>query len=164
MCQPVDNRSVNWLTQAMADSAMVTLHELVSVMDTYADALLRRDHQLSFNEFEYLVVIAGHPGADLTDLAECLRVTKAAVSKRLPALEAAGLVRRGSDPHHARRVLVELTETGGQKLAAAGAQLEAELAAVFTPVGGDGLAIDPVRLNQELSALADRISNKELPR
>ncbi|MCE1173485.1 MAG: MarR family transcriptional regulator [Propionibacteriales bacterium] len=148
----------------MAESAMVTLHELVSVMDNYADALLRRDHQLSFNEFEYLVVIDQYPGADLTELARCLRVTKAAVSKRLPALQASGLVRRVSDPQHGRRVLVELTETGGRKLAAAGAQLEAELATVFAPASGAGPTIDPERLNVELSALTDRIREKELPR
>jgi DNA-binding MarR family transcriptional regulator len=146
----------------MADNAMVTLHELVSVMDTYADALLRRDHQLSFNEFEYLIVIADHPDADLTDLAECLRITKAAVSKRLPALEAAGLVRR-TEPQHGRRVLVELTESGAEKLAAAAAQLQAELAAVFVPVFGDGPAIDPERLNADLSVLCQRIREKELP-
>lgn len=142
---------------------MVTLHELVSVMDTYADALLRRDHQLSFNEFEYLVVIADHPGADLTDLAGCLRITKAAVSKRLPSLEAAGLVRR-TDSAPGRRVLVELTESGGRKLAAAAAQLQAELAAVFSPVSGNGPAIDPERLNADLSVLTQRIREKELPR
>ncbi len=142
---------------------MVTLHELVSVMDTYADALLRRDHQLSFNEFEYLVVIADHPDADLTDLAACLRITKAAVSKRLPSLEAAGLVRR-ADPQRGRRVLVELTESGGAKLAAAAAQLQAELATVFAPVSGDGRAIDPEQLNADLSLLYERIREKELPR
>lgn len=147
----------------MADNAMVTLHELVSVMDTYADALLRRDYGLSFNEFEYLIVIADHPDADLTDLAECLRITKAAVSKRLPALEAAGLVRR-TEPQHGRRVVVELTESGGAKLAAASAHLQAELATVFAPVSGDGPEIDPERLNTDLAVLCQRIREKELPR
>jgi DNA-binding MarR family transcriptional regulator len=143
---------------------MVTLHELVSAMDTYADALLRRDHGMSFNEFEYLLVVAEHDQADVTELADCLRLTKAAVSKRLPALEAAGLVRRSGDPLHRRRVLVSLTERGGQLVGAAAQHLEAELASVFGPLDSDGTELDPVALNADLHILFDRIKAKELPR
>ncbi|MBU3976387.1 MarR family transcriptional regulator [Propionicimonas sp.] len=148
----------------MADRFMVTLHELTSAMDTYADALLRRDHGLSFNEFEYLVVVAEHGGSDVTELARCLRLTKAAVSKRLPALEAAGLVRRSSDPHHRRRVLVNLTERGGQLLQVASAQLEAELDTVFRPADSQQAELDTDRLNTDLLTLCKRIEAKELPK
>lgn len=143
---------------------MVTLHELTSVMDTYADALLRRDHGLSFNEFEYLVVVAEHDGSDVTELAACLRLTKAAVSKRLPALEAAGLVRRRSDPNHKRRVLVGLTQRGGQLLQKASSQLEAELDTVFHPSNPQQVALDTDRLNTDLLTLFNRIQAKELPK
>jgi DNA-binding MarR family transcriptional regulator len=148
----------------MADRFMVTLHELTSAMDTYADVLLRRDHGLSFNEFEYLVVVAEHDRADVTELAGCLRVTKAAVSKRLPALEAAGLVCRIADPHHKRRVLVSLTEMGGRRLQAAGQQLEAELATVLGSSEPGGAELDLDRLNTDLLTLAERIKAKELPK
>jgi DNA-binding MarR family transcriptional regulator len=148
----------------MADRFMVTLHELTAAMDTYADALLRRDHGLSFNEFEYLVVVGEQPGADVTELASCLRLTKAAVSKRLPTLEAAGLVRRRSDPHHRRRVLVGLTAHGAQLLHAAGAQLEAELDTVFRPSDPEQGELDSDQLNTALLTLFHRIKAKELPR
>jgi len=141
---------------------MVTLHELVSTMDTYADALLRRDYAMSFNEFEYLVVVGQLDRPDITEVAACLRLTKAAVSKRLPALEAAGLVRRAADPTHGRRVLVALTPLGAERLKAAGARLEAELAGVFAPTDEAGHRVDPVRINTDLETLLSRIKDKEL--
>jgi DNA-binding MarR family transcriptional regulator len=147
----------------MADRFMVTLHELTAAMDTYADALLRRDHGMTFNEFEYLVVVGEHDRADITELAGCLRLTKAAVSKRLPALEAADLVRRTVDPSNRRRVLVSLTAGGGQRLQAAAEHLEAELDTVFHPADPLADELDTDRLNADLLTLFTRIKAKELP-
>lgn len=142
---------------------MLTLHELVAVMDGYADALLRRDYDLSFNEFEYLAVLVTNPGADVTSVAACLQVTKAAVSKRLPALETAGLVRRASDPSHGRRVLIHITELGAQRYQAAAERLATELAGVLG-AGADGHDVPAGRLTADLVTLCSRIKNKELPR
>lgn len=142
---------------------MLTLHELVAVMDGYADALLRRDYGLSFNEFEYLAALVNNPGADVTDVASCLRLTKAAVSKRLPALEAAGLVRRTSDPGHGRRVLTNVTELGAARYRAAAARLADELGGVLNdPVDGHEVQAD--RLTADLMAICSRIKKKELSR
>ncbi|WP_165375456.1 MarR family winged helix-turn-helix transcriptional regulator [Sanguibacter massiliensis] len=134
------------LTPAQTPSGrvVVALHRLVGAIDAASDALLRAraDYDLATVTFLSVLADAERPHAlgdpadgpaerwvpDLTTLAECLGVTRAAVSKRVPGLVAQGLVRTSADPHHARRVRLALTDEGAAVVATSTALLEEWLA------------------------------------
>src|SRR6478609_77107 len=93
----------------MAQNLTNTIYELVAVMSANADRLLRDHYNVSFNQFHFLAVVADIEPDDITAIAECLGVSRAAVSKRVPVLEAEGWVTTASDTDHGRRVVVSLT-------------------------------------------------------
>ena len=152
------------MTCCMADRITVTLHELVSLIDTYAEGVLQRDHGMTFGEFRYLATLAELDGPDVTELARCMGLTKAAVSKRLPHLEGAGWVRRRADPAHGRRVILELTPEGATVVDLAGVRKEISLSLVDGVAVGDyvivhvGYALnklDPEEAEQTLKLFAE---------
>lgn len=146
----------------MADRITVTLHELVSELDIYADARLREQHGVSFNLFELLATLAETAPVDITGLARCLRVTKAAVSKRVPALVADGWIT--AEGGEGRRIVLGLTPRGADLVRVAGGELEAEFAGMLgelrtgSRAAGDG--IDPDALNTHLARLTDIVVAK----
>ncbi|WP_051197042.1 MarR family winged helix-turn-helix transcriptional regulator [Jonesia quinghaiensis] len=102
----------------------VALHHLVTVIDEYADAWLRNRFNITFNQYHAIAVLFDEEPTDVTGLAHCLGVSKAAVSKRLPALAAAGYLSTAADPHHARRVVITLTDQGRRIVEEAAPQLD----------------------------------------
>ncbi|MCR6689175.1 MarR family winged helix-turn-helix transcriptional regulator [Cellulomonas sp.] len=118
----------------LGDRVTVTLHHLVDVLDEYADAVLVRDHGVSLNQYLFLAVLSDLDRPDITTLARCLRVTKAAVSKRVGSFVDAGWVTTSTDPAHARRVVLALTPAGADLVAVAGARLEDEFTNAFAQV------------------------------
>lgn len=146
----------------MADRITVTLHELVGELDLFADAWLRERHGVSFNLFEVLATLAERAPIDITGLAHCLRVTKAAVSKRVPALVADGWIT--ATPGDGRRVVLALTARGAELVRVAGGELEAaftemladpRLDPAHSPTG-----IEPADLNAHLSILTEIVIAK----
>ncbi len=104
----------------------VTLHELVHLIDGFADQLVRDRFGVSYSQYHFLAVTSTLERPDVTTLAECLMVSKAAVSKRLAGLVAEELITIGNDPAHARRVIVELTPKATALVTAATELLERE--------------------------------------
>ena len=101
------------------------VHRLAAELDRHADRILRTHLSLTYAEFLQLVMIADGC-ASQTELAGRLGVTRAAISKKLPDLEARGLVhidRTGRD--HALRV----TAAGGRLVRRASDLLEGEFRA-----------------------------------
>jgi DNA-binding MarR family transcriptional regulator len=147
----------------MADRITVTLHELVATMDEYADAHLRRHHGVSYNLFEFLAALVERAPLDISQLARCLRVTKAAVSKRVPGLVADGWVR--ATPAGGRRVELAPTATAMALVQAAGGELDAEFAAVFaeTPPMDSASTVSIAALNARLGDLTRVLEQKERP-
>ena len=133
----------------LAGDLTVTLHHLVDVVAEYADDVLTRRHGVTFSQYVFLHVLADLDHPDVTSLARCLRVTKAAVSKRVGGFVDAGWLRTLDDPSHGRRVLLELTDAGRRLVAHARADLEEELAAAF----GGSTTVDPRALHTDLTAL-----------
>lgn len=146
----------------MADRVTVTLHELVAELDLYADRALQQRHGVSFNLFEFLAVLAELGPIDITGLARCLRVTKAAVSKRVPTLVAEGWI--ATEPGGGRRIVLALTEKGADLVERAGGELEAEFTAMLGDVRLDPAhspgAIDVDALNGHLSTLTEIVIEK----
>ncbi len=146
----------------MAERITVTLHELVAELDIYADAHLREHHGVSYNLFELLATLAETAPIDITGLARCLRVTKAAVSKRVPALVADGWTT--ADGGEGRRIVLGLTPRGADLVRIAGGELEAEFAGMLAEMrNGPASAGDPIddgALNAHLARLTDIVISK----
>ena len=140
----------------MAERITVTLHELVAGLDGYADTVLVQKYGTTFGEFSYLSVLA-HGTVDITTLARRLNLTKAAVSKRVPALVAAGWVVTSGDPSNARRVLLSLTPRAVDLVDRAGGELDAG----FTALLDAHPPIDAAALHAMLRTLLARISQKD---
>lgn len=152
LCQPVDTQEVNWFTQGMTTRITFTLHELVAALDGYADRVLGERFGVSFNHFVFLAVLADVEPSDMTTLASCLGISKAAVSKRVPALVEGGWIT--GTPGAGRSILLQLTERGATLVREAGDVLEGEFTELL---GHPALAEDPVdapRLDRQLSTLA----------
>ena len=146
----------------MAERITVTLHELVAELDIYADAHLREHHGVSYNLFELLATLAETAPIDITGLARCLRVTKAAVSKRVPALVADGWIT--ADGGEGRRIVLGLTPRGADLVRIAGGELEAKFAGMLAEMrNGPASAGDPIddgALNAHLARLTDIVISK----
>lgn len=147
----------------MSARITVTLHELVAAMDGYADAYLQRHFAVSFNLFEFLNVLTEHAPIDITDLAKCLRVSKAAVSKRIPGLTADGWVT--TTPAGGRRIELTPTAAATDLVQRAGGELEREFASAFSAnsskVDANAVSIDV--LNERLNDLTRIFEQKEMP-
>lgn len=146
----------------MAERVTVTLHELVAELDLYADAWLRERHGVTFKLFELLATLAEVAPVDITGLARCLRVTKAAVSKRVPALVAEGWVTATGGA--GRQVLLQLTPRGAELVRVAGGELETEFTAMLADPRLDprrtSAAISADALNAHLSTLTEIVIAK----
>ena len=148
----------------MSDRLTFTLHELLAELDAFADAALRSGYGVTFNHFQFLAVLYDAEPADMTTLAHCLGVTKAAVSKRVPALVEDGWITAQSRPGAGRSILLSLTPKSTELVRDAGAVLEREFAAMLThPALGDD-PIDAPRLNAQLAALTAFIQKQPSPR
>lgn len=137
----------------MSDRLSFTIHELVAEIDAYADGVLRARYGVGYNHFQFLAILADVEPSDMTRLAHCLGVTKAAVSKRVPALVEDGWIVADSPAGAGRSVLLSLTPKGAALVRDAGAVLERDFAAML---GAPALAGDPIdapRLNAQLNSL-----------
>ena len=147
----------------MADRITYTLHELVAEIDAYADAYLSRNYGVSYNLFEILAVLVENAPTDITGLAQCLGVTKAAVSKRIPTLTDWVI----ATPSTGRRILLSPTERARALVAKAGGELEVHFAEMFALSRRDGdtrsLPQISTDLNNQLVALTRIIQSKERP-
>ncbi|MBD7917583.1 winged helix-turn-helix transcriptional regulator [Cellulomonas sp. Sa3CUA2] len=135
----------------LGDRLTVTLHQLVGVVDEYADDLLRAEHGLTLSQYVFLATLSNLDHPDITTLARCLRVTKAAVSKRVGSFVDAGWVRTLGDPAHARRVVLDLTPAGRALVDVAGQRLEHEVTAAFAHVP----QVDLTALHSDLTTVLE---------
>lgn len=147
----------------MSDRLTFTLHELIAELDAYADTALRAGWGVTFNHFQFLAILADVEPADMTTLARCLGVTKAAVSKRVPALVDDGWITAQSQPGAGRSILLSLTPKGAALVRDAGEVLEREFAAMLTHPALAGDPIDAPRLNAQLVALTAFIQQQPAP-
>jgi len=60
-----------------------TLNELVFVLNSTADRLLRANFEITYSQFLFMVTLMSQTNPTPSNLAECLGVSRAAVSQRL---------------------------------------------------------------------------------
>lgn len=135
----------------MSDKLSFTLHELVWELDHAADAITRERFGITGPQFVFLATLADVEPTDMTGLAECLGVTKAAVSKRAPRLIEAGWVTATPQPGPGRQTMLALTDSGRELTSEAGKDLEEELARVASLSQSHG--IDLAAINDQLNTL-----------
>lgn len=131
-------------------------------MESHADTRLRERYGISIGDFTYLATLASTEPTDVTGLAQCLVVSKAAVSKRVPLLERAGWLSKNPDPGHAKRIVLSLTEQGQQLVAAAGSEIEADFRTLLIDPRLDP-GIEPERLQRHLAILSELASVRSKP-
>ena len=85
------------------------------------NAELLRDHGLTINDYEALLLLANADGRRLrrTDLSRSLALTPSGVTRLLDGLERAGFVRNETCASDGRVTYAVLTDEGSEKLAAA---------------------------------------------
>jgi len=147
----------------MSERLTFTLHELIAELDAFADSALQAGWGVTFNHFQFLAVLYDHEPVDMTTLARCLGVTKAAVSKRVPALVEDGWITAASQPGAGRSILLSLTEKGAALVQTAGARLERDFAEMLTAPAFAADPIDVPRLNTQLNTLVAFIQSQQAP-
>jgi DNA-binding MarR family transcriptional regulator len=105
------------LTEAelAAWQAFLHAHELVT---TRLDSELRREHDLTWSEYDVLVRLARAPGRSLrmTELAQRVMMSPSGLTRAVDRLVAEGLVDRHRDPKDARAVFAYLTDEGRDRV------------------------------------------------
>lgn len=148
------------MTCSVAERITFTLHHLVGALDAYADGVLLARHGVTFNHFHFLAVLSEEEPVDMTTLAACLGITKAAVSKRVPSLVRDGWIATSSEPGSGRRVLLSLTSRGADLVRLAGGELDLEFREMWHEAELDGDTIDIARTNRLLEALIERVQQR----
>jgi DNA-binding MarR family transcriptional regulator len=129
----------NRLMPSTAGLARRLVHGLAGArrrLETHATPAMQRAVALDLDDFVFLETIAM---TDLSpgEIAAALRIPPHGVSRRLAALERAGLVRRALDPEDARRRVLTVTPHGRTTLTSAHATLEARVAPMLRELGAE---------------------------
>ena len=126
------------------------------------EARLRADCDLSLTWFEIMQLLGREPRRRVQDVAMEFAISVGGASKVVDRIVAAGFCRRIPNPQDGRSALLELTETGQQKLAEAVPVFEDELALRFRSVLGEGelerMALSLRLLRASAFAVDDRLS------
>ncbi len=89
-----------------------TLNELVYVLNSAADRLLRANFELTYSQFLFLVTLMSQDKPTPSYLAECLGVSRAAVSQRLSWFQERNLVNVSRVSGNEKSLSLELTRKG----------------------------------------------------
>ncbi len=108
-----------------------TLNELVSVLNGSADRLLRANFALTYNQFLFLVTLQGLRESTPSHLADCLGVSRAAVSQRLSWFEERKLIKISKPKGNLKNLSIKLTERGNTLAGSSADFLEAEFRKLF---------------------------------
>lgn len=112
------------------------------------DARLRAEADVPLGSFNVLLVVERVPDCRVNDIAGALAITIGGASQAVDRLERRGLCSRRPHPEDRRASIIELTDDGRTRCAAAGLVFDRELAARFDT------ALTETRLRQLADALA----------
>jgi DNA-binding MarR family transcriptional regulator len=123
-----------------------TLNELVYVLNSSADRLLRANFELTYSQFLFLVTLMSQNKPTPTYLAECLGVSRAAVSQRLSWFQERNLVKVSRVSGNEKSLSLELTRKGEILATQSADFLEKEFRILFA----SGASVDLEKLDKTL--------------
>ena len=108
-----------------------TLNELVYVLNSTADRLLRENFEITYSQFLFMVTLMSQTNPTPSYLAECLGVSRAAVSQRLSWFQERNLVKISKVSGNDKNLSLALTRKGETLAAESADFLEKEFRVIF---------------------------------
>jgi DNA-binding MarR family transcriptional regulator len=130
-----------------------TLNELVYVLNSTADRLLRANFELTYSQFLFLVTLMSQDKPTPSYLAECLGVSRAAVSQRLSWFQERNLVRVSRVFGNEKNLALELTGKGELLATRSADFLEKEFRNLFDQSAG----VDLEQLDKTLAQVKTQL-------
>jgi len=130
-----------------------TLNELVYVLNSAADRLLRANFELTYSQFLFLVTLKSQDKPTASYLAECLGVSRAAVSQRLSWFQERDLVRVSRVSGNEKNLSLELTRKGELLATQSADFLEEEFRILFA----SGASVDLEKLDKTLTQVKTQL-------
>lgn len=92
------------------------LHHVVKLMGYRANQILEQKLEITFSQFRVLMVVSDMTQPSQREVATCLDVTAAAVSRHIDGLCDRGLILKQQKPDNRREHVLALTQKGAQKI------------------------------------------------
>jgi DNA-binding MarR family transcriptional regulator len=135
-----------------------TLNELVYVLNSTADRLLRANFEITYSQFLFMVTLMSQTNPTPSYLAECLGVSRAAVSQRLSWFQDRNLVKISKVSGNDKNLSLALTRKGETLAAQSADFLEKEFRLIFD----NAAFVDLDKLDKTLSQIKSQlIQNQE---
>ena len=135
-----------------------TLNELVYVLNSAADRLLRANFDMTYSQFLFLVTLMNQNNPTPSYLAECLGVSRAAVSQRLSWFQERNLVKISRVSGNDKNLSLALTRKGETLATQSADFLEKEFRVLFD----NAAFVDLDKLDKTLSQIKSHlIQNQE---
>jgi DNA-binding MarR family transcriptional regulator len=135
-----------------------TLNELVYVLNSTADRLLRANFEITYSQFLFMVTLMSQTNPTPSYLAECLGVSRAAVSQRLSWFQERNLVKISKVSGNDKNLSLALTRKGETLATESADFLEKEFRIIFD----NAAFVDLDKLDKTLSQIKSHlIQNQE---
>jgi DNA-binding MarR family transcriptional regulator len=135
-----------------------TLNELVYVLNSTADRLLRANFEITYSQFLFMVTLMSQTNPTPSLLAECLGVSRAAVSQRLSWFQERNLVKISRVSGNDKNLSLSLTRKGETLATQSADFLEKEFRVLFD----NAAFVDLDKLDKTLSQIKSHlIQNQE---
>ncbi len=135
-----------------------TLNELVYVLNSTADRLLRANFEITYSQFLFMVTLMSQSNPTPSFLAECLGVSRAAVSQRLSWFQERNLVKISKVSGNDKNLSLALTRKGETLAAQSADFLEKEFRVIFN----NAAFVDLDKLDKTLTQIKSHlIQNQE---
>jgi DNA-binding MarR family transcriptional regulator len=135
-----------------------TLNELVYVLNSTADRLLRANFEITYSQFLFMVTLMSQSNPTPSYLAECLGVSRAAVSQRLSWFQERNLVKISKVSGNDKNLSLALTRKGETLTTQSADFLEKEFRIIFD----NAAFVDLDKLDKTLSQIKSHlIQNQE---
>jgi len=136
----------------------ITLNELVYVLNSTADKLLRANFEITYSQFLFMVTLMSQSNPTPSYLAECLGVSRAAVSQRLSWFQERNLVKISKVSGNDKNLSLALTRKGETLATQSADFLEKEFRVLFD----NAAFVDLNKLDKTLTQIKSHlIQNQE---
>ena len=135
-----------------------TLNELVFVLNSTADRLLRANFEITYSQFLFMVTLMSQTNPTPSNLAECLGVSRAAVSQRLSWFQERNFLKISKVSGNDKNLSLALTRKGETVATQSADFLEKEFRVLFD----NAAFVDLDKLDKTLSQIKSHlIQNQE---